>query len=295
MLDLVRLSPRSIFPPGGKELYRQIAVLAGFEAGDEVLVVPCGSGVTLEYFAREFEIQGSGVDPDPVMAGKAEDRFRSSEGRGRVQIQHASVDDLPYRDGIFDAVVAELGLTAWADPREAIRELVRVARPGGRIAVVHLVWKAPVEEERREALSQHLGVRPLMLVELKRILRDAGVSRLHVEGWTDEETAFRPAVKKPFPDFAELFTLPEKIGILRRAWSRWGWKGVRTAVTRELTVHRLLTRERILGLDLVMGRKVEHPEAEPSVTPKTRTEEEGEGEHEELQDLPLFAPDHKGG
>src|SRR5690606_34931809 len=78
---------------------------------------------------------------------------------------------------------------------------------------------------------------------------------LHTEDWSDDRTAFRPALTKPFPDFAEIFSTTEKAGILRRAWGQWGWRGVRAALGRERAVHRLLTRERILGLDLLKGRK----------------------------------------
>ncbi len=264
MLDLVRLSSRPLFPPGGQDLYRQIAILTGMKEGMEVLVAGCGPGMTLEYFVRETGVQGSGVDEDPVLVSKAEARSRSAGLNERLHFQHAPVDDLPYRDGVFDVVVGELSLTSRAEPKAAIRELVRVLRPEGFVVLVQLVWKAPVDPERRIVLSRHLGARPMMLVELKRILRENGVRQLHTEAWTDEETAFRPTVTKPFPDFAELFSLPEKLGILRRAWRRWGWKGVRAALAREREVHRLLTRERILGLDMVKGRKVAVDVAEPA-------------------------------
>jgi SAM-dependent methyltransferase len=257
MLDLVRLSRRPLFPPGGKELYRQIALLTEMDPSDEVLVAACGPGLTLEYFVREYEVQGSGVDEDPGLVERAEALSRGGGLHSRMQVQRCPMGSLPYRDGVFDIVVGELGLTASTDPEQAIAELVRVAKPGGRVALVQLVWKAPVDRERKEVLSRHLGARPLMLVELKRLLRTRGVTRLHTEDWSDEETAFRPTVTKPFPDFAELFSLPEKIGILWRAWRRWGWRGVRTAVKREQEVHRLLTRERVLGLDLLIGRKAE--------------------------------------
>ncbi|MEX0980431.1 MAG: methyltransferase domain-containing protein [Gemmatimonadota bacterium] len=263
MLDLVRLSRRPLFPPGGEELYRQIALLTGMKADQEVLDVACGIGVTLSYFVEEFGVQGFGVDFDAQLVEQAEKRARESDLRGPLQFQQAPLDKLPYRDEIFDVVVGELGLAAHADPADAVRELVRVTRPGGRIVLIQLVWKAPVDPDRRRILTGHLGAHPLMLVEWKRLLREANVEKLHTEAWSDEETAFRPQVKKPFPDFAELFTLPEKLGILRRAWGRWGWYGVRTAVAREMEVHRLLTRERILGLDLVIGQKAESETAEP--------------------------------
>jgi hypothetical protein len=63
-------------------------------------------------------------------------------------------------------------------------------------------------------------------------------------------------VAKPFPDFAEIFSAWEKLGILRRVFARWGWQGVRAVLARERVVHRLLSRERILGLNLLMGTRV---------------------------------------
>jgi len=255
MLDLIRLSPRHVFPPGGIELYRHIAILTDLSAGDELLDVACGVGTPLIYWVKEYGVQGSGVESDPGAVARAENRIRDEDIAESLQVQQGSARDLPYRDEIFDVAVGEMGLTADADPEEAIRELVRVTKPGGSIVLVQLVWKAPVDPPRRTILSSHLGARPVMLVELKRILRESGVRDLHTEDWSDEETAFRSQVTKPFPDFAELFSIPEKLGILRRAWQRWGWNGVKTAVLREREVHRLLTRERIIALDLILGTK----------------------------------------
>jgi hypothetical protein len=168
---------------------------------------------------------------------------------------------------------------------------------------VQLVWKAPVDEARQRILTLHLGARPLMLVEWKRLLRGAGVSGIHTENWSDDETAFRPRIAKPFPDFAEIFSLTEKIGILRRAWKQWGWRGVRAVLTREREVHRLLTRERILGLDLLMGRKGPSEEVEagagatearePETSPQSAgagpgERRQGSGEDEQTVGLPLF-------
>lgn len=269
MLDLLSLSPRRLFPPGGRALYRQIALLTGLEEGTEVLDVGCGRGVTLEYFVEEYGVQGSGIDEDPELVELAEDRVRSRGMGGRMQMQASSVGNLPYRDEVFDVAVGELGMTARTDPSSAVAELVRVTRPGGWVVLVQLVWTAPVDAERRRVLEDHLGVRPLMLVEWKRLLREAGVQGLHTEDWTDDETAFRPSVAKPFPDFAELFSLTEKLGILRRAWRRWGWTGLRAVLARERAIHRLLTQERILGLDLVVGVRGRGPSGreEPDAAP----------------------------
>lgn len=259
MLDLVRLSPRLLFPPGGRDLARQIALLSGMSEGDEVLVVGCGQGVSLEYFVREYGVRGSGVEPNSELVVEATDRLRDRELATRAQVQHGSAGKLPYRDAIFDVVIGEIGMTTDTPAADAVAELARVTRPGGTVALVQPVWKAPVDDVRRAVLSDHLGVRPQMLVEWKRLMKDVGVTDLLVEDWSDDETAFRGTAAKPFPDFAELFTLSEKFGILRRAWSRWGWTGVTTVVAREREVHRLLTRERLLGLDLLKGVRAGEP------------------------------------
>ncbi|MCH7533914.1 MAG: methyltransferase domain-containing protein [Gemmatimonadetes bacterium] len=301
MLDLVRLSSRRIFPPGGAELYRQIALLTELSPDDDVLDVASGRGVPLTYFVTEYGVTASGVEIDPTMVDEAERWSRAEEIADRLQFQTGRSDALPYRDEIFDVTVGEIGLSNHCEPAAAINELVRVTKPDGFVVLVQLVWKAPVDEERRVVLADHLGARPLMVVEWKRLLREGGISNVHTEDWSDEETAFRPRVAKPFLDFAELFSIGEKIGILRRAWTRWGWRGVRTVLEREREVHRLLTRERILGLDLLKGRKGEaaedyaaqsatpehEPPAEPVTVPEAAADDEGD-EATDTAGLPLF-------
>jgi len=260
MLDLVRLSPRLLFPPGGKDLARQIALLTDMSEGLEVLDVGCGKGVSLEFFVREYGVRGSGVESDSRLVAEANDRFREADLAARVQVQQGSADRLPYRDAIFDVSVGEIGMTTDARAADAVRELVRVTRPGGAVVLVQPVWKAPVDEDRRQVLESHLGVKPGMLVEWKRLLKENGVTQILIEDWSDDETAFRGSAAKPFPDFAELFSLTEKLGILRRAWGRYGWTGVRAVLEREREIHRLLTRERLLGLDLLKG--IRDPEVE---------------------------------
>jgi len=255
MLDLVRLSPRRLFPPGGEELYRQIALLTEMRPGLEVLDVASGKGVPLEYFVTEFGVTASGVEIDPSMVEEADSWSRELGAGDRLQFQSGRSDGLPYRDNIFDIAIGEIALANHCEPEEAVRELVRVTKPGGFVVLVQLVWKAPVDEARRAVLSEHLGARPMMVVEWRRILREAGVEDVQVEDWSDEKTAFRSEAVKPFADFAEIFTLGERLAILRRAWQRWGLRGVSTALSRESEVHRLLTNERILGLDLLRGRK----------------------------------------
>jgi len=291
MLDLVRLSKRRLFPPGGVELFRHIAVLTELAEGDEVLGVACGKGVALEYFAREFGVVAAGVELDPVMVESAETAARELGLSGRLTFQAGRSDALPYRDAIFDVSIGEIGMASHCDPGAAVRELVRVTKPGGFVVLVQLVWKAPVDEARRRVLTDHLGAHPLMVVEWKRLLGSAGVEEVHTEDWSDADTSFRGGVVKPFPDFAEIFSLSEKLGVMRRAWRRWGWSGVRALIAREREVHNLLTNERILGLDLLRGRRGVVPAQEvgiPGVDVESVPAVVSSPREEDTSGLPLF-------
>jgi SAM-dependent methyltransferase len=232
-----------------------VAILTGMAPGVEVLDVGCGTGVALEYFVRKHGVQGTGVEGDPVLVSRVREHFKDVGMGSEVALQEASPADLPFRDATFDVALGEVGLAASASPKDAIRELVRVARPGGRVVLIQLVWKSAVDELRKEILTGYLGARPLMTVELRRLLLEAGLQAVHIEDWTEGGPGSRIRSRKPFPDFAEVFTLAEKLGVLRKARRRWGWRGVRAVFRREMEVHRVLTRERVLGLSLLVGTK----------------------------------------
>lgn len=263
VLDLVRLSREVVFPPGGEALYRKIASLTEMHAGMEVLDAACGRGVSTRFLAESFGVHGVGVDDDPVLVAEADRRAREAPKAG-LSYEAGALDDLPYKDGIFDVAIGELGLAALADPRRAVAELARVTKPFGHVVLVQLIWTGNVDPDRREILVQHLGARPLILVEWKQLLRDAGVVDLVVEDWSDAPSPFRPSGAGPFPDFTEIFTFREKMGIFMRALRRWGWRGVRGAVVREREIHRLLTRERVLGLTMIKGTRWSPEAVEPS-------------------------------
>jgi SAM-dependent methyltransferase len=263
VLDLVRLSPEPVFPPGGEALYRQIALLTGLTAGQEVLDAACGRGLTTVFLAKHYSVEGSGLDNDPGLIAEAEHRARSLGLEDQLTFQSTPFDDLPYQDEIFDLAIGEVGLGASADPARAISELARVTKPMGSVVLVQLVWTGHIDEQRRELLVQHLGARPMLLVEWKQMLRDAGCVELHVEDWSDYAGPFRPSVVGPFHDIAKLFSFRQRVGILRRALARWGWRGVRGAVLREQEIHHLLTRQRVLGLSLIKATKWPRPAIAP--------------------------------
>lgn len=80
-----------------------------------------------------------GIDPIPGMVDAAR-RAAERRGIGNAQFDVAFADALPFADGTFDAVVSRFGTMFFPSPLDAVREILRVLKPGGRLALA--VWDA---------------------------------------------------------------------------------------------------------------------------------------------------------
>jgi ubiquinone/menaquinone biosynthesis C-methylase UbiE len=250
-VGLTRLSARLSFSSAGEALYRSLLRLVELTPDSEFLLVPSGRGRSARFVAESTGAAGAGADPDAEMVAVATDRAKAKGLTERLHFEHAPLDDLPYQDDVFDLALGEIELAAAEDPAPSVRELVRVTRPGGIIVLIQLVWLRPLEAPGRTELVQRLGIRPLMLVEWKQILKDAGVVDIQVDDWSD---AAAPPHRVPvLGGLSELFTFRARLRILPRAWRRWGWRGVRAVLSREVELRRLLHNERVLGVAVIRG------------------------------------------
>lgn len=120
----------ALFRPWASRVIRA----AQLRPGQRVLDVACGTGVLGREVAARVAPGGlvAGLDLDAGMLAVAEQLAPEIEWR------QGTAESLPWPDRFFDAVVSQFGLMFFPDRDRAIREMLRVLAPGGRLAVA--VW-----------------------------------------------------------------------------------------------------------------------------------------------------------
>ncbi|MDO9438054.1 class I SAM-dependent methyltransferase [Hydrogenophaga sp.] len=117
---------------------RMLARVA-LQPGEHVLDVACGTGLVTLQAARAAGPPGRviGVDLSGRMVQAAEQRARAS-ALHNVRFDRMDAEQLALADASSDVVLCALGLMYIPEPEQAVREMVRVLRPGGRVGLA--VW-----------------------------------------------------------------------------------------------------------------------------------------------------------
>jgi len=111
-----------------------VAEAAEIQPGEGVLDVACGTGILARVTRARTGSQGAvvGLDLSRAMLAIARDVAPD------ITWQHGSAETLPFPDHSFDAVLSQFGLMFFPDRAQALREMLRVLVPRGRLIVA--VW-----------------------------------------------------------------------------------------------------------------------------------------------------------
>lgn len=126
----------------------------GPRPGESLLDVACGTGIVARLAAqRRHARRIVGIDLNAAMLAVA--RAKSAE----VEWVEGSALNLPFEENSFDAVLCQLGLQFFPDRPLALKEMVRVLRPGGRagLSVYSAIERTPAAYAFVQSLDQHLG------------------------------------------------------------------------------------------------------------------------------------------
>src|SRR5690625_822512 len=100
--------------------------------GDKVLEVSCGTGDNFPYLPKHIELHG--LDISMGMLKKCKKHLK--KWRMQASLYHASAEDLPFADETFDVVFHVGGINFFNNQKQAVNEMIRVAKKGTKIVIV---------------------------------------------------------------------------------------------------------------------------------------------------------------
>jgi demethylmenaquinone methyltransferase/2-methoxy-6-polyprenyl-1,4-benzoquinol methylase len=116
------------------------------EAGPEAAVVDvaCGTAAVSIELVRRYGCRVVGVDQSAEMLAAGQARVDAAGLGERIELQAGRAEHLPFEDATFDAMTFTYLLRYVDDPAATMKELARVVRPGGRIAMLDFYVPAGV-------------------------------------------------------------------------------------------------------------------------------------------------------
>ncbi|HMQ16899.1 MAG TPA: arsenite methyltransferase [Phycisphaerae bacterium] len=161
--------------------------LAALKPGETVLDL--GSGGGFDGFVAGPKVGPSGrvigVDMTPEMLAKARRgvaQYRERSGLDNVEFRLGEIEHLPVADASVDVVISNCVLNLSPDKPQVWREIARVLKPGGRVAVSDLALLRPLPRDIRELVEALVGcVAGAVLVEdTRRMMEAAGLGEIRL-------------------------------------------------------------------------------------------------------------------
>jgi arsenite methyltransferase len=158
---------------------------ASLRPGETVVDLGCGGGLDVLLAAAKVGPTGRaiGIDMTPEMIERAQ-RNAALQGRTNVAFHLSTIDNLPLSDASVDCVISNCVINLAPDKRAVFREIFRVLKPGGRVAVSDIALKRPLPEDLAASVAAYVGciAGAITIDEYRRGLEEAGFAAVQVVG-----------------------------------------------------------------------------------------------------------------
>ncbi len=158
--------------------------LAAMRPGETVLDLGSGAGFDCFLAARQVGPDGRviGVDMTDAMLAKARANADKSDLRN-IEFRKGEIEALPIDDNSIDVTISNCVLNLVPDKDRAFREIHRVLKPGGRLAVSDMAWEIEPDASVRKDLEALVGCigGALVVGDYVSRLKRAGFVRVEVE------------------------------------------------------------------------------------------------------------------
>jgi AhpD family alkylhydroperoxidase len=156
--------------------------LAALQLGEVVLDLGAGGGFDVFIAGRKVGQTGRaiGVDMTPEMLAKARKNiatYRERTGLDNVEFRLGEIEHLPLADASVDAVISNCVINLSPDKAQVWREIARVLKPGGRVAVSDLALLKPLPTAVAESVEALVGcvAGAVLVAETERMAKAAGL------------------------------------------------------------------------------------------------------------------------
>lgn len=254
--DAIEISGIETLHPGGFDLTKRTAEIAGLRQGMQVLDVSSGRGTQAIYYAKKYGVQVTGIDISEKMIKSATDNAKRSGMENRVTFKQGDSQSLPFGDNTFDVVINECAVGIPDDSQKVLNEMVRVVKPGGTIVIHESIWMKNLSIMEKDELAERYGTSPLEREEWHNMLKRVGVTNIieEHEEWSKPEKFWKVRKDRDVTHYSKLLTFPERLTTLKRIWQKHGIKGVVKAMENEKIFFRAILDGKI-GYCLYKGVK----------------------------------------
>ena len=157
--------------------------IAGIQAGETVLDLGSGGGFDCFLAARELNHTGNviGVDMTPTMISKARANAEKTDYRN-VEFRLGEIEYLPIADNSVDVIISNCVINLSPNKLKVFKEVMRVLKPGGRIAISDVVATTEFPEDIKNDLALYSSCisGASLIDELESILISAGFQEIGI-------------------------------------------------------------------------------------------------------------------
>jgi arsenite methyltransferase len=156
---------------------------ANLKPGEVMVDLGCGGGLDVLLAARRVGPNGKaiGIDMTPAMIERARANA-AKQGLANVEFHQATIDKLPLPDASVDCIVSNCVINLAPDKGAVFRDMFRVLKPGGRVAVSDIALKQALPRELAESVAAYVGcvAGAIAVPAYERLLREAGFAGVQV-------------------------------------------------------------------------------------------------------------------
>ncbi len=192
--------------------------IAELQPGEVVLDLGSGGGFDVFIAARKVGPTGKaiGVDMTADMLAKARKNamtFKEKSGLDNVEFRLGEIEHLPLADSSVDVIISNCVINLSPDKPQVWREMFRVLKPGGRVAVSDLALLQPIPPNVAEMVEALVGciAGAVLVEETERMAREAGLDNItltekqgYVEALTDWKDPLFKKVLENLPPGAKM-------------------------------------------------------------------------------------------